>query len=64
MDYEEILDRILKWAKSNPSFDSMVFEGIKEHYEKYSKFTFRQMDAIENVYYKWKIDKWYDKQNK
>ena len=64
IDCEEMLDRILEWAETKDKFDASTFEGIKDHYEKYDEFTSRQIDAIENVYSKWKIDKWYyDKQN-
>ena len=59
MDYENMLECILEWAKINPRFNTSTIEGIKEHYENYYYFTLMQMEAIENVYYKWKIDKWY-----
>jgi hypothetical protein len=64
MSYEFMLDRILEWSESNPKFDATTFEGIKEHYETYDEFTYLQENAIENVYYKWKIDKWYERQNR
>lgn len=59
LDYDNMLERILEWAKTNTRFDASTFEGIKDHYEQYNEFTCMQMTAIENVYYKWKVDKWY-----
>ena len=63
MPHERMLECILEWAETNPKFDATTFEGIKDHYENYGQFTYSQENAIENVYYKWKIDKWCEKQN-
>lgn len=51
MDHREMLDCILEWAESNPSFNSVVFEGIDEYYSDRGYFTDGQEMAIENVYY-------------
>jgi len=59
MDHEDMLDVILEWAKRNSKFDASTMEGIQENYEIYGSFTSCQEYAIENVYYKWKIDQWY-----
>jgi len=61
LDYTDMLDRILEWAETNPQFDASTCEGINDYYSDHYDFTSFQEDAIENVYYKWKIDKWYDK---
>lgn len=57
---ESMLKIILEWSDSKPEFDDEVFRGIKKNYDKYGNFTPSQKRAIENVYYKWKVDKWYD----
>jgi len=57
-----MLDDILDWSQLQDKFDSLTFVGIKENYEKYGNFTDLQQRAIENVYYKWKIDKWVENQ--
>jgi hypothetical protein len=59
-DSESMLERILEWAKANPRFNTDTCEGIHEYYERYHRFTNEQEIAIENIYYKWKIDKWYE----
>jgi len=59
MDHEDMLDVILEWAKRNSKFDASKMEGIQENYEIYGSFTSCQKNAIEKVYYKWKIDQWY-----
>jgi len=60
---EDMLDSILEWANINPNFNADTFEGIQDYYDTHDRFTMSQEIAIENVYYKWKIDKWYDKQS-
>ena len=58
-DHETMLNNILDWASTKSEFDDSTFRGIKDYYEERGQFTSRQGDAIENVYYKWKIDKKY-----
>jgi hypothetical protein len=60
-EYEDMLDRILEWANINSNFDANTYEGIKDYYDIHYHFTNSQENAIKNVYYKWRIDKWYDK---
>tara|TARA_B100000902_G_C26438260_1_gene494806 strand:+ start:182 stop:367 length:186 start_codon:yes stop_codon:yes gene_type:complete len=57
-DYAQMLDEILEWAESNIRFDASTMEGIKTYYDEHMEFTDSQETAIENVYYKWNIDKW------
>ena len=64
MDHETRLHRILDWATTKSGFNDYVFTGIKDYYEEYGHLTTSQEDAIDNVYYKWKIDKWYEKNKK
>ena len=58
-DHETMLNNILDWASTKSEFDDSTFKGIKDYYEERGQFTSRQEDAIENVYFKWKIDKKY-----
>lgn len=58
MDYEDKLDCIIAWAKTNPKFECATFIGISENFEIYNRFTENQETAIDNVFYKWKIDQW------
>jgi len=60
MDYKDMLDCILEWAETHPNFDASVFESIESYYYDQGEFTGRQQDAIENVYYKWRVDIWAD----
>jgi len=56
-----MLDNIIEWSslrKGLSNFDATTFYGIKKNYEKFKRFTSSQKYAIENVYFKWKIDKW------
>ena len=55
-----MLNCILEWAKTKPKFNASTFQGIHQYYEDMEEFTLPQMEAIENVYYKWKVDKWRD----
>jgi hypothetical protein len=63
-DYETKLFRILEWAESNEKFDESTFIGISEYYDEHYEFTDMQELAIDNVYYKWKVDLWHDKKFK
>ena len=61
--YECRLDQIISWAENSEkaqrmNFNAITFIGIKENYEQYSKFTNKQEQAIDNVYFKFNIDKW------
>jgi hypothetical protein len=58
MDYEDKLYSIIAWAKTNPKFKCATFIGISENFEIYNRFTENQETAIDNVFYKWKIDQW------
>ena len=58
MDYEKMLDDILEWSEHQDKFNSLTFIGIKDNYQEYGTFTDLQRRAIENVYFKWKVDKW------
>ena len=64
MNHETRLARILDWATTKPEFNDTVFTGIKEYYEEHGHFTTSQEDAIDNVYFRWKIDKWCEKKTK
>jgi hypothetical protein len=57
-DYESMLDHILEWAKWNSKFDARTMQGIRDTLNDNRTITFSQMNAISNVYYKWKIDEW------
>jgi len=61
---ENKLDCILEWSKSNKKFNPDTFIGIQENYENYGSFTVNQEIAIENVFYRWKIDEWCVKMEK
>jgi len=56
MEYK--LHSIIAWARDKPAFNCATFNGIKENYAKYHKFTKKQEIAIDNVFYKWKIEDW------
>ena len=60
MSHESKLSAILAWAKTKPCFDASTFESISSEWIDTlgKELTFRQMNAIDNVYYKWKVDKW------
>jgi hypothetical protein len=60
MSHESKLSAILAWAKTKPCFDASTFENISSEWIDTlgKELTFRQMQAIDNVYYKWKVDKW------
>ena len=67
IDTLQRLKVILKWAKIvklkkhgiTINFDSETMEGILEYYEEYEHFTTNQINAISNVYSKFKIDEWF-----
>lgn len=56
MEYK--LHSIIAWAKDKPMFNCATFIGILDNYAKYHKFTKKQEMAIDNVFYKWKIEDW------
>jgi len=57
-DVEEKLDDIIEWSLTKKKFDATTFYGIRDNYEEYGSFTHSQEIAIENVWSKWKIDRW------
>lgn len=62
-DYKSMLDHILEWAKTNTRFDATTMHGIRDTLNDRNNITFSQMNAIVNVYYRWKIDKWVESKN-
>lgn len=56
MDELTKLDLILEWAKHHPEFHPAVFHSIK--IQNRYRLTIKQKQAVNNVFYKWKIDKW------
>tara|TARA_E500000178_G_C16989297_1_gene739990 strand:- start:1714 stop:1911 length:198 start_codon:yes stop_codon:yes gene_type:complete len=58
MDYKEMLDDIIEWSCTQEHFHASTFYGIRDNYEKYNSFTYNQKRAIENVYFKFNVDKW------
>jgi hypothetical protein len=64
MDYEEKVDNILLWAlnKKGRPFDTSFIDSLKEYYETRGEFTISQENAIDNIYEKFRVQKWIEKQ--
>lgn len=50
------LQYILEWAHTCPDFNPTLFISIKN--KNPYRLTIRQTTAIDNVFYKWGVDKW------
>jgi hypothetical protein len=64
VDYETKLERIIEWASDKSFFNESTFIGIQDFYDEHCIFTISQETAIDNVYYKWKIDELYENKTK
>ena len=59
LTYEEKIERILKWAEKRPKFDTAVVEEIQEYNYSRGYMTDYQEKAIDNIYFKWHIDRYF-----
>lgn len=62
MDTTDKIEMILEWAmnKGGKPFDTTTIEGIQEYYEINGDYTSNQENAIDNIYDKFKIEKWFE----
>ena len=53
-------EAIIEWKTRNKhiKFDSSLFENILQYYQERGEISVKQEKAIENVYSKWRINKW------
>lgn len=59
-EYRNMLTRIIKWSdKPYVKFNNTAFKGIKDNYEQYGSFTTGQENAIKNVYFKWRVYRYF-----
>lgn len=59
-EYSNMLNRIIKWAElPYITFNPATFKGIKGNYDLYGSFTTGQENAIKNVYFKWRVDRYF-----
>jgi hypothetical protein len=48
-DIENMIDRILSWAKYKPNFDTEIVESISEQYQERGRISERQIEVLENI---------------
>ena len=56
---------ILDWAnESNPKFVTNFVNSVLEWHKKGNQITFKQIDAIDNIYEKFKVGEYLEKKNR
>lgn len=56
MEEKDKIDLVLEWAESNPNFDTTFIESIALYYDTHGCLTDRQIEALDNIIEKFRID--------
>lgn len=58
MDDEEAIDLVLRWAETEPDFDTSFVDSLDEFIERRGMLTEGQRSALDNIIEKWGIEEW------
>lgn len=53
---QDLIDRIMSWAKSHAKFDTSFVDGMQQQYEDKGSLSEKQLAALRNIISKWHID--------
>jgi DNA polymerase III epsilon subunit-like protein len=52
----DLIERIMDWAESNPDFDTDFVEKLADDLETKGRLTQRQIDSLHNIIERWRVD--------
>jgi hypothetical protein len=62
MNEDEMLEQCQAYADKHESFDRNFIDSLDESLNEYDSLTSAQYYALENIYNKFRIEKWFDSQ--
>jgi hypothetical protein len=60
MNEDEMLEQCQAYADKHESFDRDFIDSLRDSLYEYDQLTFAQYSALENIYNKFRIKKWFD----